>query len=190
MSHTQHQFCRGKKPANRNWNWQLTTGNFMGQSTLANERKQLGTAGSSSRAENSRVESWESWESRVENARGGGQETGKLWGTPEAGRRQCECFATTTTSPEQQIQQELGDSGTAIEICFADWRRMLWFRLRYLVPKYNQQLLATTTTMVMMKMSLMMRLLVGAVSCKFVWNLFWEGNETATTSFVPEFPIN
>lgn len=73
MSHTQHQFCRGKKPANRNWNWQLTTGNFMGQSTLANERKQLGTAGSSSRAENSRVESWESWESRVENARGGGR---------------------------------------------------------------------------------------------------------------------
>jgi len=46
MSALRIYFVRVKKPAIRNWNWQLTTGNFMGQSTLANERKQLGTAGS------------------------------------------------------------------------------------------------------------------------------------------------
>jgi len=112
-------FVRVKKPAIRNWNWQLTTGNFMGQSTLANERKQLGTAGSC----------------RDENPSGGKTGGKCFWGAghgggvrkivgctnswPKAMRMLCDnnCIAGTTTS------EQLGDwrlPGTAIEICFAD----------------------------------------------------------------------
>jgi len=38
--------------------------------------------------------------------------SGKLWAAPTAGRRRCECCATTTASQEQQLRSnlEIGDS--------------------------------------------------------------------------------